>query len=194
MLPLEYSDKLKVSLSGRTAVVNTAAGITVTFDWQSTVRVTLPSTYQSMVCGLCGNYNGKGQDDMSMPNSQTTTNSNELGESWQVALTPGCSTACQGAHCQECSEEQKSKYEAQRYCGIITEKTGSFKNCHKQLDPGPFLKDCVFDACQYHGHFAVICDAIQTYASACQNEGITVDTWRREDFCRKFDSFLVSRL
>uniref|UniRef100_H2RJX0 Fc gamma binding protein n=1 Tax=Takifugu rubripes TaxID=31033 RepID=H2RJX0_TAKRU len=183
LLPLEDSDKLKVSLSGRKAVVNTAAGITVTFDWQSTVRVTLPSTYQSMVCGLCGNYNGKGQDDMSMPNGQTTTNSNKLGESWQVALTPGCSTACQGAHCQECSEEQKSKYEAQRYCGIITEKTGSFKNCHKQLDPGPFLKDCVFDACQYHGHFAAICDAIQIYASACQNEGITVDTWRREDFC-----------
>lgn len=50
--------------SGWTAVVETAAGITMTFDWRSVVSVTLPSNYQGAVCGLCGNYNGKSQDDM----------------------------------------------------------------------------------------------------------------------------------
>lgn len=194
MLPLDYSDKLKVSVGSRRAVVSTAAGITVTFNWRSTVRVTLPSTYQDAVCGLCGNYNGKRKDDMTMSNGQTAKSGDELGKSWQVALTPGCSPACVGPRCQECSDKKKSKYEAQKYCGVITDKAGPFKNCHKQLDPGPFLEDCAYDACQYHGHFGAICDAIQTYASACQSEGIAVDTWRRQDFCREFDLFLVSNL
>lgn len=189
MLPLDYSEKLKVSLSGRKAVVTTAAGITVTFDWRSRAHVTLPSSYQGAVCGLCGNYNEKREDDMSTPSGQITESGSELGESWQVALTPGCSTACRGPRCQECSGQQKSKYEAQEYCGVIAQKTGPFQNCHKQLDPGPFLKDCVFDACQYHGHFGAICEALQGYASACDTEGVAVDAWRREDFCRESDSF-----
>lgn len=192
MLPLDYSDKLKVSLGGQTAVVSTAAGITVTFNWWNTARVTLPSTYQGVVCGLCGNYNEKKEDDMTMSNGQTTKSSDELGKSWQVALTPGCSSACVGPRCQECSE--KSKYEARNYCGVTTDKEGPFKNCHKLLDNGPFLEDCVYDACQYHGHFGAICDAIQTYASACQSNGITIDTWRSQDFCREFDLFLLSNL
>lgn len=193
-LPLEISDKLKVSRSGRRALVKTAAGITVTFNWRSTVRVTLPSTYQDAVCGLCGNYNGKRQDDMTMANGQSATNSNAFGESWQVGVTPGCSSACKGPRCQECSDKQKSKYKGSSYCGVIADKAGPFKNCHKQLDPETYLADCAFDACQYHGHFGAICDAVQTYASACQSEGITVDTWRRLDFCRESHLILVSYL
>lgn len=193
MLPLEYSDKLKVSGSSR-AVVSTAAGITVTFDWESTVRVTLPSTYQGAVCGLCGNYNGKNGDDLTMSNGQTTKSGDEFGKSWLVALTAGCSSACVGPRCQECSDQKKSKFGDQNYCGVIANKAGPFKNCHKKVDPGPFLQDCVYDACQYHGHFGAICDAIQTYASACQSNGITIDTWRRQNFCRKFNLFLVSNL
>lgn len=172
--------------------MSTAAGITVTFDWRSTARVTLPSIYQEAVCGLCGNYNGKRQDDMSLRNGKITTNANAHGESWQVAVTPGCSSACKGTGCQECSDKQKNKYKAQNYCGVITNNAGPFKNCHKKLDPSPFLEDCLYDACQYHGHFGAICEAIQTYASACQSKGITIATWRRNDFCREFDLFLFS--
>lgn len=193
LLPLDYDDKLQVSLGSQTAVVSTAAGITVTFDWQSTARVTLPGTYQGAVCGLCGNYNEKKADDMTMSNGQTTKSGEALGKSWQVAETPGCSPACLGPRCKQCSDRLKSKYHAEKYCGVIAAKAGPFEKCHKQLDPAPFLKDCVFDACQYHGHFSAICDAIQTYASACQSQGVPVARWRRRNFCREFDLFLVSR-
>ncbi|XP_041725923.1 IgGFc-binding protein-like [Coregonus clupeaformis] len=58
-LPLDLNSQLIVFRSGRRAVVETAAGITLTFDWHSTVHYRLPSTYQGAVCGLCGNYNAK---------------------------------------------------------------------------------------------------------------------------------------
>lgn len=179
-----------VSLSGWKAVVETAAGITVTFDWQSTVTVTLPSTYQGAVCGLCGNYNDKAQDDLTMPNGNTTSNERQLGDSWQVAIVPGCSSVCQGPWCQACSDSQKKVYEANKYCGIIADKAGPFKDCHSRVDPAPYMEDCVFDVCQYQGHHGSVCDAVEVYASACQSIGVTIYSWRAESFCREFELFI----
>uniref|UniRef100_A0A3Q3INE2 VWFD domain-containing protein n=1 Tax=Monopterus albus TaxID=43700 RepID=A0A3Q3INE2_MONAL len=183
LLPLDYNNVLVVFLSGRTAVVETAAGITVTYDWWSTVSVTLPSNYQSAVCGLCGNYNGKAQDDLTMQSGQIAPDATKLGESWQVATVPGCAAACQGPWCQVCSDSQKKVYEAQTYCGIIADKAGPFRDCHRIVDPTPYLEDCMYDACQYHGHQGSICDAVKTYVSACQSQGITIYSWRTDSFC-----------
>ncbi|KAF3691795.1 IgGFc-binding protein Fcgamma-binding protein antigen [Channa argus] len=183
LLPLDYNNELVVFVSGWTAIVETVAGITVTFDWQSTVSVTLPSTYQGAVCGLCGNYNGKAQDDLTMPNGQNAPDGAKLGESWQVALVPGCSSACQGAWCQACSDAQKKEYQAQKYCGIIADKAGPFKDCHSRVDPAPYMEDCVYDVCQYKGHHGTLCDAVKVYLSACQSLGITIQSWRTDTFC-----------
>ncbi|XP_041845054.1 IgGFc-binding protein isoform X2 [Melanotaenia boesemani] len=182
-LPLDYNNELVVFLSGRTAVVETAAGITVSFDWQSTVSVTLPSSYQGSVCGLCGNYNEKAQDDLTMQNGKTASDGTKLGESWQVALTPGCSSACQGAWCQACSDSQKKEYQASKYCGIIVDKAGPFRECHSHVDPVPYMEDCVYDVCQYNGHQGSVCDAVEVYVSACQSQGITILSWRTDLFC-----------
>lgn len=192
MLPLDYNNELAVFLSGWTAVVKTVAGITLTFDWRSTVSVTLPSNYQGAVCGLCGNYNGKARDDLIMPNGQAANSGAELGESWQVALVPGCSSVCQGPWCQACSDSQRKKYQNRKYCGIITDRAGPFRDCHKHVDPTPYLENCVYDACSYYGHHRKVCDAVVVYASACQSQGITIQPWRRDNFCREFEIFLIS--
>ncbi|XP_021481008.2 zonadhesin [Oncorhynchus mykiss] len=68
-LPLGLNSQLMVFCSGQRAVVETAAGITLTFDWHSTVHVKLPSPYQGAVCGLCGNSNAMPQDDLAMRDS-----------------------------------------------------------------------------------------------------------------------------
>uniref|UniRef100_A0A673AB09 Fc fragment of IgG binding protein n=1 Tax=Sphaeramia orbicularis TaxID=375764 RepID=A0A673AB09_9TELE len=182
-LPVDYNNQLIVFRSGWTAVVETDAGITVTFDWRSTVTVTLPSNYQSAVCGLCGNYNGKSQDDLTMRNGQPASDGTKLGESWQVALVPGCSSVCQGPWCHACSGSQKNVYRAQKYCGIIADKAGPFRECHSRIDPTPYLEDCIYDACHYNGHHGSVCDAISVYVSACQSLGVTIRSWRTETFC-----------
>lgn len=171
--------------SGRAAVVETASGITVTYDWRSVVTVTLPSTYQGAVCGLCGNYNGKPQDDMSTPSGQAAPDVATLGKSWRVALVPGCSSVCQGAQCQACSDSQREVYRGQKYCGIIADKRGPFRECRSHVDPAGFLEDCMYDACHYRGHHISICEAVAAYVAACQNLGVTVHSWRSDSFCRE---------
>ncbi|MED6293032.1 hypothetical protein CHARACLAT_006660 [Characodon lateralis] len=183
LLPLDYNNELAVFQSGRTAVVDTKAGITVSFDWTSTVTISLPSTYQGTVCGLCGNYNGKAQDELVMPNGETAPDGTRLGESWQVGLSPGCSSACQGPWCQACSDSESKVYQATKYCGIIADKAGPFRECHSHVDPAPYMEDCVYDVCQYHGHQGSVCDAVEVYVSECQSRGITINSWRTNTFC-----------
>ncbi|KAM9724184.1 IgGFc-binding protein isoform 1-T1 [Menidia menidia] len=182
-LPLDYNNELSVFLSGRTAVAQTVAGITVSFDWRSTVSVTLPNTYQGAVCGLCGNYNGNAQDDLTMASGQTAPSGASLGESWQVARTPGCSSTCQGAWCQACSDSQRKVYTATKFCGMIVDKAGPFRECHSHLDPAPYMEDCVYDVCHYHGRQGSVCEAVGVYASACQSRGIAIQSWRTDTFC-----------
>lgn len=186
LLPLDYRNELSIYHSGHRAVVKTKAGITVTFDWRSTVRVTLPSSYQNAVCGLCGNYNGNNKDDLIMPNGQAAPDGARLGESWQVALTPGCSSVCQGAQCQSCSDSQKEKYQLQRHCNIIADKAGPFRECHKHVDPAPYLEDCVYDACIYQGRPGSVCEAVEVYVTACQDLGVNIYPWRNNSYCREF--------
>ncbi|XP_041091132.1 IgGFc-binding protein-like [Polyodon spathula] len=169
--------------SGWTAVLETDFGLQVTFDWNSVITVTLPSTYQGAVCGLCGNFNKNPSDDMKTPGGNLESNDVKFGDSWRVGLVPGCSSECSGPLCKTCSDSQKKVYQAERYCGLITSKSGPFRDCLAKIDPSGFIENCMYDACQYQGHHTVVCDAVAVYASACQNEGITIYPWRSQTFC-----------
>ncbi|XP_059389537.1 IgGFc-binding protein [Carassius carassius] len=181
-LPFWIQDVFVVVRSGNIAIVKTNFGLQVTFDWSNVVSVTLPYNYSSAVCGLCGNFNGVIQDDLAMHNGMMAPNASSLGQSWQVAATPGCSSAgCLGAGCSTCTATEREN--AQRYCEIITNQTGPFRECHAQIDPRSYLEDCIFDTCHFQGHQVVLCDAVAAYASACQSQNLTVHPWRNATFC-----------
>lgn len=56
-LPMYLNNgQVSVYRSGWYSVVTTSFGLKVSFDWNSAMFVTLPSTYKGAVCGLCGNY------------------------------------------------------------------------------------------------------------------------------------------
>ncbi|XP_035236139.1 IgGFc-binding protein-like [Anguilla anguilla] len=182
-MPFQYEDKLVVFRSCRTAVVETAFGMRVTFNWNSVVTVTLPNTYQGAVCGLCGNYNQNPSDDGTQRDGKAAASGSQLGESWRVDVVPGCTSGCTGPECKDCSASQIDAYRAQRYCGIIADKTGPFRDCHARVDPAPYLEDCAFDACHFEERDDVICEAVAAYVSACQNEGVAIQSWRSSSFC-----------
>ncbi|XP_035236114.1 IgGFc-binding protein-like [Anguilla anguilla] len=185
-MPFQYEDKLVVFRSGWIAVVETAFGMRVTFDWNSVVTVTLPNTYQGAVCGLCGNYNQNPSDDGTQRDGQAAASESQLGESWKVGVVPGCTSGCTEPECKACSDSQIDAYRAQRYCGIIANKTGPFRDCHARVNPAPYLEDCAFDACHFKGRHSAVCEAVAAYVSACQSEGVAIQSWRSDSFCPAF--------
>uniref|UniRef100_G1MWR5 VWFD domain-containing protein n=1 Tax=Meleagris gallopavo TaxID=9103 RepID=G1MWR5_MELGA len=93
-----------------------------------------------------------------------------FADSWKVKDVPGCSARCVG-DCPTCGEEQKRPYRGDAFCGVIGASGGPFRDCHRVVDPGPFLEDCAFDACQYKGRRDVICKAVAAYMTECQSNG-----------------------
>ncbi|XP_034029562.1 IgGFc-binding protein-like [Thalassophryne amazonica] len=182
-LPITLSEgQVSVFKSGYYAVVTTSFGLKVSFDWRSAVFVTLPSIYRGTVCGLCGNYNGKPQDDLIPKNGDKVAPANEFGTSWKVAEIPGCVDGCKGV-CPDCDKTEKVKYETGDFCGILKDPKGPFRDCHAKVNPDNFFEDCVFDACIYKGRKDVLCQAIMSYSSSCQDVGAKLYSWRTKEFC-----------
>ncbi|NXT45770.1 FCGBP protein, partial [Pluvianellus socialis] len=160
----------------------TAFGLRVSFDWYSYARVILPEAYAGAVCGLCGNANRDAGDDFTTRDGKRAADEIQLADSWKVGDVPGCSAGCVG-DCPACNEEQKQPYRGDAYCGVIARAGGPFRDCHRAIDPAPFLEDCAFDTCHYKGHRATLCKAIAAYVTECQSHGIGVEPWRTPTFC-----------
>lgn len=78
--------------------------VQVSFDFASSVRVELATSYHNAVCGLCGNMNDDPADDLKLPNGKLAANGNTFGVSQWLEDAPGCSRDCKlkladGPHC-----------------------------------------------------------------------------------------------
>ncbi|GCB82596.1 hypothetical protein scyTo_0022034, partial [Scyliorhinus torazame] len=182
-LPYALEDgKIIIYKSCRGATLETDFGLRVTYDWRSRISVTLPSTYTGSVCGLCGNFDGNRDNDLTTKDGKSTNNPTTFGKSWQVDSTPGCSHECRGK-CPQCDIVAKRRYESSEFCGKIKDDKGPFRGCQSRVNPNEYFNDCLFDSCLYEGHRTVVCEAVAAYAAACQDSGVTIYQWRSKSFC-----------
>ncbi|XP_040020452.2 IgGFc-binding protein [Gasterosteus aculeatus] len=183
-LPYSTEDgKLSLFQRGYFGLVTTNFGLTLKFNWNSHVILTLPSSFSSATGGLCGNYNGKPGDDLQKPDGTQTTHVSSFGDSWKAGGDLGCTSDCPAGKCPECEPALISRYQERRYCGLIADKLGPFGQCHSKLDHSSYLTDCVFDLCAYQGHASALCNSLSTFSTSCQEAGAKVGSWRTEQFC-----------
>ncbi|XP_072011212.1 IgGFc-binding protein-like [Engystomops pustulosus] len=183
-LPFYYQfNKIVAFISGSHGIIRTDFEVTVTFDWNNYVTVRIPSTYENAVAGLCGNFNKNPNDDFTMMDGTSALNSVQFGTSWKVGDVPGCSSECARNCVPLCSEAQKQEFKTEKYCGLITNRSGPFSQCYPVVDPNPFFNDCIFDACKHKGHPSTFCNSISVYVAACQAVGIKLQEWRSPSLC-----------
>ncbi|KAM6949505.1 IgGFc-binding protein-like [Aplochiton taeniatus] len=178
--PVTLPSGVKIYLSGKFVVLETAFGLRVRFDGNHHADVTLPSSYNGLLCGMCGNFNGKPADDNLKPDGKPAGNTNELGESWQVPDDrPDCTN---GGGQEDCDTKVEEEAKKPTSCGMITDPTGIFKPCHVVVPPGPYFENCVYDQCATGGQTVALCQAVESYADVCAQAGINI-TWRNNTFC-----------
>jgi len=166
---------------------STYALLTVTFpeavEWDGSwqVRVTVSSSWQGQLCGLCGNYNNDASDDFMLPNGSVTTSANDFGDSWLYAQTsatcgvppspPPCPTSVMTAAQSRCNE-------------LMNE---VFSVCNSVVDPETFIDGCILDycLCSDERREDCYCNSLSSYAAACASSGIIISNWRNF-LCRKF--------
>ncbi|XP_016349977.1 IgGFc-binding protein-like [Sinocyclocheilus anshuiensis] len=183
-LPLHlFEGQISVFRSGWSAVIHTSFGLKVTFDWNSFATVTVPSTYMGAICGLCGNYNGNPEDDLTVRGTALPASGPmKFGASWSVAEIPDCVHGCTES-CQDCDPTRRSVYETSDFCGLLRDPQGPFKDCQTVLNPAQVFEDCVYDVCLYNGRRDLLCQAITAYVYVCQAMGRTISPWRTAEFC-----------
>ncbi|NXL54621.1 FCGBP protein, partial [Podilymbus podiceps] len=174
--------KISVHRGGQEAVVETDFGLTVTYDWQSRITVSVPSTYANTLCGLCGNYNGNADDEMMMKNGQVTSNPDTFGHSWKVTDIPGC-VELSKVECPGITAALQHQEVSKMGCGIIPQVDGPFRACHARVDAVKYFQNCVHDFCLFPNQEGAICSIIAHYAAVCQAAGATIGSWRTDDFC-----------
>ncbi|XP_057286893.1 IgGFc-binding protein-like [Pezoporus wallicus] len=183
-LPYHHREqKISISRGGQAAVVETDFGLTVTYDWQSQVLVSVPSTYSNALCGLCGNYNGNREDEMMMmaKNDSATSSPDTSGDHWKVMDIPGCMELSN----MECPQrgQQQGEEDSEMGCGLLHQVEGPFGACHAHVDATKYFQSCVHDSCLFPHREEVACPILARYAAACQAAGVPIGMWRTEDFC-----------
>uniref|UniRef100_A0A8C5SW81 VWFD domain-containing protein n=1 Tax=Laticauda laticaudata TaxID=8630 RepID=A0A8C5SW81_LATLA len=175
---------LQIFQSGGSAVVVTEFHLRVSYDWNQQLRVTVSSAFQGSLCGLCGNYNDDPGDDFQTPAGTKAPDANTFGKSWKVDVgdQDTCWDDCHGP-CVPCQADQTQKYQSEQYCGLIKAPGGPFSLCHSKVDPGFYLEGCVYDVCANEGHRQSVCDALESYADACQKHGVQIGEWRKLAGC-----------
>lgn len=102
---------------------------------------------------------------------------------WLVPLSP---SSCQPDHREDleprCSSQEKERIHA--LCLEILQP--KYQACHSIIDPEPFVRNCLYDMCEYQGMASVLCDNVQSYVEACKSQGVAGISWRNSTFCRKF--------
>ncbi|XP_072266261.1 IgGFc-binding protein-like [Pyxicephalus adspersus] len=181
ILPATLKPDVNIFLSGHDVVVTTAFGVSVRFDGNHRVVVTIPGEYANKVCGICGNFNRNKTDDFLNPDGELEPDSNSLGNSWQVDNDTRCTPG--EVLPPACTDDEKDIITSNSFCGIITNKDGPFKNCHGVIDPSVYFNNCVYDLCELNLDPGVLCDSLQSYAQSCQAHGVTIGPWRNDSFC-----------
>ncbi|XP_017582064.1 PREDICTED: mucin-5AC [Corvus brachyrhynchos] len=162
-------------------VVDTTVGLILMWDKKTSIFIKLSPSFQGHVCGLCGNYDGNGNNDFTTRSQSVVGNVLEFANSWKV------SSSCPNANRTQdpCTANPYRKAWAQKQCSIITSEV--FAKCHSQVEPNEYYQACVDDACACDtgGDCECFCTAVAAYAQACNEMDICI-SWRTPSICPLF--------
>uniref|UniRef100_A0A8C3TVE8 Mucin 6, oligomeric mucus/gel-forming n=1 Tax=Catharus ustulatus TaxID=91951 RepID=A0A8C3TVE8_CATUS len=136
--------------------------------------VKVGSQFKGRTLGLCGNYNGDTTDDFMTSMDITEGTASLFVDSWRAG---NCHPALE-RETDPCSLSQLNKISAETHCSVLTKKGTVFEKCHAVVNPIPFYKRCVYQACNYEETFPYICSALGSYARACSSMGLILENWR----------------
>ncbi|KAL6085447.1 hypothetical protein STEG23_022753 [Scotinomys teguina] len=136
--------------------------------------ITVGPQFKGQTRGLCGNFNGDTTDDFTTSMGIDEGTASLFVDSWRAGNCP----AALERETDPCSMSQLNKVCAETHCSMLLRKGSVFEKCHTVVNPQPFYKRCVYQACNYEETFPHICSALGAYAHACSSRGILLLGWR----------------
>ena len=185
------NDKVRLIPSGMSVLLETDFGLTVQYDWEQYLVVMVPDSFKGKTCGLCGNFNGRDDDDLVLPDGSPAASVSVLGKSWRVADAAGdatCRDECDG-ECGQCEGSFLERIAGKVFCqGLTRLMEGPLNNCAAVIEPKVYTENCLYDVCMGKGMKKFMCDTLQVFTDACQRAGFKVQSWRAVVGCSKYET------
>lgn len=160
-------------------MLRTELGLTIEWDGHNFLQVSVPAHYKRNLCGLCGNFNGSGRDDLTGRDGRTH-NDTEVGHfanSWKVGGPKSCSRAKENLVPQPTCNKRTQNF----YCRPLRN-SEVFGNCDNRLNPQNYIASCNMDVCECPNGFCH-CDSFTAYAHECRRLGVQLPGWREALRC-----------
>ncbi|XP_051579938.1 otogelin-like protein [Myxocyprinus asiaticus] len=156
-------------------LVKTTFGFSMAWDGSSGVYLKMTEAHRGKPCGLCGNYNDNGLDDLSSSHGLVSEDIAEFGNSWAVELPHerGCPEVDDDFP-GPCSSESDMDNAIEKCSALLF---FPFISCHENIDPNPFVASCVSDMCVSDDK-ETFCRTLVEYTRACSHVGYPVREWR----------------
>uniref|UniRef100_A0A2K6KY84 Mucin 6, oligomeric mucus/gel-forming/pseudo n=1 Tax=Rhinopithecus bieti TaxID=61621 RepID=A0A2K6KY84_RHIBE len=143
--------------------------------------ITVGPQFRGQTRGLCGTFNGDTTDDFTTSVGIAEGTASLFVDSWRAGNCP----AALERETDPCSMSQLNKVCAETHCSMLLRTGTVFERCHATVNPTPFYKRCVYQACNYEETFPHICAALGDYVHACSSRGVLLWGWRSSvDNCR----------
>ncbi|XP_048201531.1 zonadhesin [Perognathus longimembris pacificus] len=182
-LPLMLSKDAYMILSGRFIVLQTTFGLTVRWDGDQQLYVTVTSSFAGRLCGLCGNYDGESSNDNLKPDGSQAQDAEDLGHSWQTDHNKRKECEKRNETVAVCDLKMASTLSGPAFCGQLKLPNGIFEACLARLKATSFFDNCMSDMCSFQGVQTMLCAHMSTLTAICQSAGLPVRPWRAPSFC-----------
>uniref|UniRef100_A0A8C9HGW4 Mucin 6, oligomeric mucus/gel-forming n=1 Tax=Piliocolobus tephrosceles TaxID=591936 RepID=A0A8C9HGW4_9PRIM len=136
--------------------------------------ITVGPQFRGQTRGLCGTFNGDTMDDFTTSVGIAEGTASLFVDSWRAGNCP----AALERETDPCSMSQLNKVCAETHCSVLLRTGTVFERCHATVNPAPFYKRCVYQACNYEETFPHICAALGDYVHACSARGVLLWGWR----------------
>ncbi|KAG8522065.1 Mucin-2, partial [Galemys pyrenaicus] len=112
---------------GQYLVVEASLGVIIIWDKRTTVFIKLAPSYKGSVCGLCGNFDQRSNNDFTTRDHMVVDSELDFGNTWKE--TPTCPDV--GSTPDSCSKKPHRRAWAEKQCSIIKGQT--FQVCHSKV-------------------------------------------------------------
>ncbi|CAH2326337.1 mucin-5AC-like isoform X1, partial [Pelobates cultripes] len=146
------------------------------------IFVTLDHNFLGATCGLCGNFNNIRTDDFRSLSGVLEGTAAAFANTWKSQAD--CDDI-KDSYEDPCTLSIANEKYARYWCSLLLDPKGPFSPCHDTVNPKVYVKNCIFDSCNYEKSDDSVCAAFSSYVRACAAEGITLVEWRGQ-ICDKY--------